>query len=132
LTTAACGGLRSAPDCRPRSVLLHLSYSCASPCGPALLVTQAHSGRGPKKYDAVQQGVEPRNGIYGTSDHFPAHSGLMLAARILDPKRSQITEYLLPRSTNIRRVYVDSSTTPSTFWAGSNHGASIVKMEPLD
>jgi len=40
LTTAACGGLRSAPDCRTRRVLLHLSYSCASPFGPALLVTQ--------------------------------------------------------------------------------------------
>src|SRR5262252_1878196 len=35
LTTAACGGLRSAPDCRTRRALLHLSYSCASPCGPA-------------------------------------------------------------------------------------------------
>src|ERR1700738_4927319 len=40
LTTAACGGLRSTPDCRPRSTSLHLSYSCAAPCGPALLVTQ--------------------------------------------------------------------------------------------
>jgi hypothetical protein len=40
LTTAACGGLRSTPDCRPRRALLHLSYSCASPCGPAMLVTQ--------------------------------------------------------------------------------------------
>src|SRR6476469_2073122 len=40
LTAAACGGLRSAPDCRTRRALLHLSYSCASPCGPALLVTQ--------------------------------------------------------------------------------------------
>src|SRR5256886_11532074 len=40
LTTAACGGLRSAPDCRTRRALLHLSYSYASPCGPALLVTQ--------------------------------------------------------------------------------------------
>src|SRR5260370_15732268 len=40
LTTAACGGLRSAPDCRPRRTYLHLSYSYASPCGPALLVTQ--------------------------------------------------------------------------------------------
>jgi hypothetical protein len=28
LTTAACGGLRSAPDCRTRRALLHLSYSC--------------------------------------------------------------------------------------------------------
>src|SRR4029077_15528208 len=40
LTTAACGGLRSTPDCRPRRAALHLSYSYASPCGPALLVTQ--------------------------------------------------------------------------------------------
>src|SRR5271167_3099289 len=40
LATAACGGLRSTPDCRPRRALLHLSYSYAAPCGPALLVTQ--------------------------------------------------------------------------------------------
>ena len=40
LTAAACGGLRSTPDCRPRRALLHLWYSCASPCGPAILVTQ--------------------------------------------------------------------------------------------
>jgi hypothetical protein len=33
-------GLRSTPDCRPRRALLHLSYSCAPPCGPAVLVTQ--------------------------------------------------------------------------------------------
>ena len=39
LTTAACGGLRSTPDCRPRRAILHLSYSCASPFGPAILVT---------------------------------------------------------------------------------------------
>src|SRR5712671_2916046 len=44
LTAAACGGLRSTPDCRPRRALLHLSYSYASPCGPALLVTQDHCG----------------------------------------------------------------------------------------
>jgi hypothetical protein len=43
LTTAACGGLRSTPDCRPRRALLHLSYSYAPPCGPALLVTQCHN-----------------------------------------------------------------------------------------
>jgi hypothetical protein len=29
LTTAACGSLRSAPDCLPRRALLHLSYSYA-------------------------------------------------------------------------------------------------------
>jgi len=50
----------------------------------------------------------------------------------LDPKSGQSTEYLLPRSTNIRRVFVDNSTTPVTFWVGSNHGASIVKVEPVN
>jgi hypothetical protein len=43
-----------------------------------------------------------------------------------------MVQYLLPRETNIRRVHVDSSTTPVTFWVGSNHGASIIKLEPLD
>ena len=50
----------------------------------------------------------------------------------LDVKAGRFTEYLLPRSTNIRRVFVDNSTTPVTFWVGNNHGASIVKLEPLD
>src|SRR5208282_5939247 len=31
LAAAACGGLRSAPDCRTRRALLHLSYSYAPP-----------------------------------------------------------------------------------------------------
>jgi hypothetical protein len=33
---------------------------------------------------------------------------------------------------NIRRVFVDNSTSPVTFWAGNNHGGSIIKLEPLD
>src|SRR5262245_6787899 len=63
-----------------------------------------------------------------------AWTGSMWTDRItrLDPKTGQFTEYLLPRSTNIRRVFVDNSTTPVTFWVGSNHGASIIKLEPLD
>jgi virginiamycin B lyase len=50
----------------------------------------------------------------------------------LNPQSGAITEYLLPRFTNIRRVFVDNSTTPVTFWVGNNHAASIVKLEPLD
>ncbi len=50
----------------------------------------------------------------------------------LNTKTGQFTEYLLPNPTNIRRVWIDNSTTPVTFWAGSNHGASIVKLEPQD
>jgi streptogramin lyase len=63
-----------------------------------------------------------------------AWTGSMMTDRVtrLDPKSGQFTEYLLPRSTNIRRVFVDNSTTPVTFWVGSNHGASIIKLEPLD
>ena len=41
-------------------------------------------------------------------------------------------EYILPRRTLIRRVFVDNSTNPVTFWAGSNLGASIVRVEPLE
>ena len=50
----------------------------------------------------------------------------------LKPATGEMVEYLLPRFTNIRRVFVDNSTTPVTFWVGNNHGASIVKLEPLD
>jgi len=50
----------------------------------------------------------------------------------LDPRTGQAIEYQLPKTTNVRRVWVDNATTPVTFWVGSNHGASIVKVEPLD
>jgi virginiamycin B lyase len=50
----------------------------------------------------------------------------------LNTKTDDVVEYLLPRSTNIRRVFVDDSGTLPVLWVGSNHGASIVKVEPLD
>jgi streptogramin lyase len=50
----------------------------------------------------------------------------------IDPKTGATVEYLLPRETNMRTVFVDSSTTPVTFWTGSNHGAALVKVELLD
>jgi virginiamycin B lyase len=61
-------------------------------------------------------------------------SGSMSSDRVLrfDPANGSSVEYLLPRQTNVRRVFVDNSTTPVTFWVGNNHGASIVKLEPLD
>ncbi len=63
-----------------------------------------------------------------------AWTGSMINDRVvrLDTKTGQFVEYLLPKSTNIRRVFVDNSTTPVTFWVGSNHGASIYKLEPQD
>jgi virginiamycin B lyase len=61
-------------------------------------------------------------------------SGGMADDRVLrfDPQSENATQYLLPRSTNIRRVFVDNSTNPVTFWAGNNHGAEILRLEPLD
>jgi hypothetical protein len=35
----------------------------------------------------------------------------------LDTKTGTIVQYLFPRRTNIRRVHVDNSTTPVTFWS---------------
>lgn len=50
----------------------------------------------------------------------------------INPKTGQSVEYQLPKSTNVRRVFVDNTTTPVTVWVGSNHGASVAKIEPLD
>ena len=63
-----------------------------------------------------------------------AWTGSMLTDRVarLDIKTGQYTEYQLPRPTNIRRVHIDDSKSPGTLWVGNNHGASIVKVEPLD
>jgi virginiamycin B lyase len=69
-----------------------------------------------------------------TDKNGEAWTGSMLSDRVsrLDPKTGEFVEYLLPKTTNIRRVFVDNSTSPVTFWVGSNHGASIVKVEPMD
>jgi streptogramin lyase len=48
----------------------------------------------------------------------------------INPKTGTTTAYLLPRTTNIRRVFVDNSTNPVTFWTSNNHGAAIIKLEP--
>src|SRR2546425_3724777 len=50
----------------------------------------------------------------------------------LDPKTGQTVQYLMPSDTNMRTVFVDNSTTPVTFWVGSNHEHRLVKVEPLD
>lgn len=50
----------------------------------------------------------------------------------VDLKIGTAVEYLMPRATNMRTVYVDNSTTPVTFWVGSNHAHALLKVEPLD
>jgi streptogramin lyase len=60
-----------------------------------------------------------------------AWTGSMFSDRVarLDARMNEIIEYQLPRTTNIRRVFVDDA---NTLWIGSNHGASIVHVEPTD
>ena len=80
----------------------------------------------PLPYEEPYDAILDKNG--------EAWTGSMLSDRVsrLDPKTGQFVEYLMPLRTNIRRVFVDNSTNPVTFWTGSNHNASIVKVEPLD
>lgn len=60
------------------------------------------------------------------------YTGSVMSDRVvrLDPKTGQTIVYLLPASTNIRRVNWDEGG--QALWVGSNHGNAIVKMEPLD
>jgi len=44
----------------------------------------------------------------------------------------EVTEYLLPSPTNVRRVDVVNSANGVSCWTGSNHGGKIVKVEPLE
>jgi virginiamycin B lyase len=50
----------------------------------------------------------------------------------LDPKSGSAVQYLMPSDTNMRTVFIDNSTTPVTFWVGSNHDHRLVRVEPLD
>jgi virginiamycin B lyase len=80
----------------------------------------------PTKWSMPYQSRIDRNGDLWT--------GGMAADRIArtNTKTGETTEYPLPANTNIRNLYVDDSTTPVSVWFGNNHGAAIVKLQPLD
>jgi virginiamycin B lyase len=80
----------------------------------------------PTPWSAPYQAVVDKNGDVWTASMFTDR------VTRLSPSTGEVTEYLLPQQTNVRRIFVDNSTTPVTFWVGNNHGASIMKLEPLD
>ena len=86
-----------------------------------------------KKYPLPTKFGSPYD-VVPTKDAAQVWTGSMVNDRVarLDTKSGQITEYLMPRPTNIRRVFVQETGPRPALWVGSNHGASIVKVEPLD
>ncbi len=50
----------------------------------------------------------------------------------LNTDTDEITMYLLPGTTNIRRVDVDNSTNPPSFWVGDNLEGTLIRVEPLE
>jgi virginiamycin B lyase len=80
----------------------------------------------PTKWDNPYDVVPAKNGEAWTGS---MHTDLVTR---LDPKTDTMVQYLLPRTTNIRRVFVEETGPRPVLWVGSNHGASIVRVEPLD
>jgi virginiamycin B lyase len=80
----------------------------------------------PTQYTNPYRAVFDKNGELWT--------GGMATDRVvrLDPKTGKDVEYLMPKDTNMRTAFVDNSTSPVTFWVGSNHDHALVKVEPLD
>jgi streptogramin lyase len=50
----------------------------------------------------------------------------------LDPKTGQANQYLMPSDTNMRTVWINNTTSPVSFWVGSNHDHALVNVQPLD
>jgi streptogramin lyase len=50
----------------------------------------------------------------------------------MDPKTGDTEQYLMPSETNMRTLFINNSTTPVSFWVGSNHAHALVKVEPVD
>ena len=80
----------------------------------------------PTPYSAPYDAIKDRNNYVWT--------GSMTTDKIarLNLQNNQIIEYLLPSSTNIRRVFIEETTPRPILWVGNNHGASIVKIETLN
>ncbi len=86
-----------------------------------------------KEYKLPTAWSEPYD-VVPTKGGAEVWTGSMLSDQVdrLDPKTGEFTEYLLPHETNIRRVFVQETGPRPVLWVGNNHGAAIVKVEPLD
>jgi streptogramin lyase len=86
-----------------------------------------------KEWDDPTPWDGPYDAVRDKSDHVWTGGMTTDLVTRLNPETGEIVQYLLPTlGANIRRVEVDNSTNPPTFWVGENHAAKIAKVEPLD
>ena len=50
----------------------------------------------------------------------------------INSKTGETIQYLMPIESNLRRVSVDNSDVHPALWVGSNHQATVMKIEPLE
>jgi virginiamycin B lyase len=79
----------------------------------------------PLEWESPYDVVSDRYGIVWEVNESSDHIGR------LDPKTSTWVNYPLPRYSNLRRVFVDDRTPRIAVWAGNDHAASIIRLEPL-
>ncbi|MEA2905050.1 MAG: hypothetical protein QOI12_2437 [Alphaproteobacteria bacterium] len=86
-----------------------------------------------KEYKLPTKWTSPYD-VVPSKDAAEVWTGSMATDRVarLETNTGQIIEYQLPRTTNVRRVFLEETGPRPALWVGSNHGASIVKVEPLD
>lgn len=73
----------------------------------------------------------PYDAVYAKGEAWAGSMSNDQVAR-LDVASGEFVEYLLPRPTNIRRVFLDDRGARPILWIGSNHGGSVIRVEPLD
>ncbi len=85
-----------------------------------------------KEWDVPGKFFAPYDASLDKTGHI--WTGGMNADRVdrIDLKTGAVNQYQLPRYTNIRRIFVDNSHDRPALWLGNNHGAAIIKVEPLD
>ena len=71
--------------------------------------------------------------VVSTKNGAEVWTGSMLTDRVsrLDTATGQVVDYLLPRTTNIRRVFVDDSAGRPVLWVGQqSRGLNRREVEP--
>jgi virginiamycin B lyase len=66
--------------------------------------------------------------------HGEAWASTEFADRVsrINTQTGEVTNYIMPGPTNMRRSDGDTRPKPAHFWVGANHTANIVRVEPLE